>query len=47
MCMTGGKRSFKIRLEVGHRSGMKRGGRKKGNVEERRERISSRKRTKK
>ena len=29
MCTTGGKKSFKMRLEVGDRSGMKIGGRKK------------------
>jgi hypothetical protein len=34
-------------LEFGHRSGMKIGGRKYGNLEERRERIISRKRIKK
>ena len=47
MCKTGGTKSFKLRLEIGHRSRMKIEVRKKVNVEERRERISSRKRIKK
>jgi hypothetical protein len=47
MCTTGRKKSFKIQWEDGHRSGMKIGGKNKGNLEERRERNSSRKRIKK
>jgi len=43
MCTKGRKKSFKIEWEDGHRSGIKIGGKNEGNLEERREKNSSRK----
>jgi len=47
MCTKGRKKTFKREWEDGHRSGTKIGGKNKGNLEERRERNSSRKQIRK